>query len=50
MKSQLVATSRFLSLVLRHRPDVVGIELDAEGWVSVEDLLAACAQHVAHGR
>ncbi len=45
MKSQLVATSKFLSLVLRHRPDVVGITLDAEGWVPVEDLLAACAQH-----
>jgi putative RNA 2'-phosphotransferase len=45
MKSQLVATSKFLSLVLRHRPDVIGIELDAEGWVPVEDLLAACAQH-----
>ena len=45
MKSQLVATSKFLSLVLRHRPEVVGIELDAEGWVPVEDLLAACAQH-----
>ena len=45
MKSQLVATSKFLSLVLRHRPDVISIELDAEGWVPVEDLLAACAQH-----
>jgi hypothetical protein len=31
MKEQLVATSKFLSLVLRHRPEVIGIELDAEG-------------------
>ena len=45
MKEQSAATSKFLSLILRHRPDVIGIELDAEGWVSVEDLLAACAQH-----
>lgn len=45
MKDALVATSKFLSLVLRHRPDVIGITLDGEGWVSVEDLLAACAQH-----
>jgi len=45
MNQQLVATSKFLSLVLRHRPEVIGIELDAEGWVSVEELLAACAQH-----
>ncbi len=45
MKQQLVATSKFLSLVLRHRPDVIGITLDAEGWVSVEELLAACARN-----
>jgi putative RNA 2'-phosphotransferase len=45
MKEQLVATSKFLSLVLRHRPETIGIELDAEGWVDVEDLLAACARH-----
>lgn len=45
MKDALVATSKFLSLVLRHRPDVIGIRLDAEGWVSIEVLLAACAQH-----
>jgi putative RNA 2'-phosphotransferase len=44
MKDPLIATSKFLSLVLRHRPDVLGIELDAEGWVAVEDLLTACAQ------
>jgi putative RNA 2'-phosphotransferase len=45
MTKAVVATSKFLSLVLRHRPDVIGITLDAEGWVPVEDLLAACAQH-----
>jgi len=45
MTDPLVASSKFLSLVLRHRPDVIGIGLDAEGWVSVEDLLAACAKH-----
>jgi putative RNA 2'-phosphotransferase len=45
MSEQLVATSKFLSLVLRHRPDAIGITLDAEGWVSVEVLLTACAQH-----
>jgi putative RNA 2'-phosphotransferase len=45
MTKDIVATSKFLSLVLRHRPDMIGITLDAEGWVPVEDLLAACAQH-----
>lgn len=37
--------SKFLSYVLRHRPDTVGITLDANGWVSVEELLNACAQN-----
>lgn len=41
---KLVRTSKFLSLVLRHRPEVIGIELDAEGWVPVEELLARAAE------
>lgn len=31
--------SRFLSLVLRHRPDEIGIELDSNGWTDVKTLL-----------
>ena len=45
MNKELVATSKFLSLVLRHRPETVGITLDAEGWVAVDELLKACADH-----
>ncbi|MEY2881850.1 MAG: hypothetical protein RLZZ15_4230 [Verrucomicrobiota bacterium] len=37
--------SKFLSLVLRHAPEKIGIELDAAGWVEVEALLAACGRH-----
>lgn len=37
--------SKFLSLVLRHRPEQIGIELDASGWIDVELLLAACSKH-----
>lgn len=33
--------SKFLSLVLRHQPERVGIALDEAGWVDVEVLLAA---------
>jgi putative RNA 2'-phosphotransferase len=32
-------TSKFLSLVLRHEPHSIGIQLDEAGWVSVSDLL-----------
>lgn len=31
--------SIFLSLVLRHKPDVAGIFLDEHGWANVEDLI-----------
>jgi putative RNA 2'-phosphotransferase len=33
-------TSKFLSLVLRHAPEQIGIELDAQGWTDVDDLIA----------
>lgn len=36
-----VRTSKFLSLVLRHQPGSIGIELDDAGWTDVERLLAA---------
>jgi putative RNA 2'-phosphotransferase len=45
MDNRLVGTSKFLSLVLRHQPEVIGLSLDAEGWVNVDELLAACREH-----
>ncbi len=38
MGKDLVRISRFLSLVLRHDPGRIGLELDREGWASVADL------------
>ena len=35
----LTQTSKFLSLVLRHRPEAAGITLDAHGWADVTALL-----------
>lgn len=32
--------SKYVSLLLRHRPGKVGLVLDAAGWVGVDDLLA----------
>ncbi len=37
--------SRFLSYVLRHDPQAIGIELDAAGWADVEELVAAARRH-----
>ncbi len=40
-----IRTSKFLSRVLRHRPDSIGLELDANGWADVDTLLARCHDH-----
>lgn len=39
MKKSLVGMSKFLSLVLRHDPDKIGITLDKEGWTDIEELI-----------
>ncbi len=36
----LVNLSKFLSLILRHKPQTVGIELDKQGWTNVHDLIS----------
>jgi putative RNA 2'-phosphotransferase len=42
MDKSLVQISKFLSYVLRHRPDKVGLTLDDQGWVDVGALLDSC--------
>lgn len=37
--------SKFLSLVLRHQPETIGIILDSEGWTDINILLQQMAQH-----
>ena len=41
MDRELISTSKFLSLVLRHHPETIGISLDEQGWIEIGDLLAA---------
>lgn len=33
-------TSRFMSLILRHKPETIGISLDEHGWANVDELIA----------
>lgn len=33
-------TSKFLSLVLRHKPETIGLQLDREGWAETNELIA----------
>lgn len=35
----LTNLSRYMSLILRHKPEVIGITLDEHGWASVNDLI-----------
>ena len=36
---QLTHISKFLSLVLRHQPEKIGIQLDQNGWTGVDELI-----------
>ena len=42
---ETVRTSKFLSLILRHEPERVGLELGDAGWVGVDELLKAVNSH-----
>src|SRR4051812_1532035 len=37
--------SKFLSLVLRHQPEVIGLTLDENGWANVDELITKCNAH-----
>ena len=37
-------TSRFIALILRHKPEVIGITLDEHGWANVNELIEGVAK------
>jgi len=47
LKEDLTSLSKFLSLVLRHAPETIGLSLDEAGWANIETLLQ---QANAHGK
>lgn len=42
-KKQEVKLSKFLSLLLRHNPDAIGLKLDQNGWADVNELIGKSA-------
>lgn len=36
------SVSKFLSLVLRHSPETIGLKLDENGWADVDELIERC--------
>ncbi|MFN8443745.1 MAG: RNA 2'-phosphotransferase [Caldilineaceae bacterium] len=45
MNPKLVSTSKFLSLILRHQPETIGLTLDEAGWANVPELIERCNKH-----
>lgn len=42
---ELTHISKFLSLVLRHQPETIGIQLDQNGWTDVAELIEKASHH-----
>ncbi|MDB5392093.1 MAG: Phosphate acetyltransferase [Planctomycetaceae bacterium] len=45
MATDVVRVSKFLSLILRHEPQKIGLTLDEQGWAEVEDLVRQANQN-----
>lgn len=45
MVANLVRMSKFLSLVLRHQPETIGLVLNDKGWANVDELIRLANQH-----
>ncbi|MCA9393721.1 MAG: RNA 2'-phosphotransferase [Candidatus Omnitrophica bacterium] len=44
MSERLTAISKYLSFVLRHKPQAIGLKLDANGWARVDELITCAAR------
>ena len=42
----LEQTSKFIALVLRHKPEAAGITLDGHGWARVDELIAGVSRRM----
>ena len=38
-EKQITKISKFLSLVLRHQPETIGVQLDQSGWTDIAELI-----------
>ena len=45
MTQDLVKPSKFLSLVLRHKPEEIGLVLDGQGWADIDELIEKAGRH-----
>ena len=47
MNEKLIKTSKYLSKILRHDPGKIGLNLDHQGWASIEELLAKSGMSIS---
>lgn len=40
----ITSISKYISLILRHKPETIGITLDAHGWVKVDELIKGVSE------
>lgn len=45
---EMTRISKFMALVLRHKPETIGLTLNKEGWVSVYEFITAMNTHGYH--
>ncbi len=48
MEQSLIRTSKFLSLILRHQPELIRLSLDEHGWADIGELLDAAKASGRH--
>ncbi|SUO97200.1 RNA 2'-phosphotransferase [Suttonella ornithocola] len=47
-KQNLTKISKFLSYVLRHKPEEIGLQLNSEGWAKISELIAGAERKGYH--
>jgi putative RNA 2'-phosphotransferase len=45
MTQDVVKVSKFMSLVLRHKPEEIGLVLDGQGWAGIDELIEKAGRH-----
>jgi len=43
--ANITKLSKYLSFLLRHRPEAIGLTLDANGWASIDELICKTTQY-----
>ena len=46
--NQKTQIGKFIALILRHKPEVIGITLDEHGWAKVDELIAGIQHKYPH--